>query len=155
MDACPEVAGYIGASGCPDGDEDRIPDSRDECPEEKAPMGVVPDLSNGCPTTVWVTMNAVAYDGSIGFSYGKATISSSSKTLLGEIAATINANAQLTGIEIGGHTDNRGDDDANMALSEERAKAVMAWLTENGVDAGRLTAKGYGETNPVADNNTR
>ena len=154
VDACPDVAGYIGASGCPDGDEDRIPDSRDECPEEKAPMGVVPDLSNGCPTTVWVTMSAVAYEGQIRFDYGKATIRSSND-LLGEIAAAINANPQITGIEVGGHTDNRGDDDANMTLSENRAKAVMAWLTENGVDAGRLTAKGYGETNPIADNKTR
>ena len=57
-------------------------------------------------------------------------------------------------IEVGGHTDNVGSADANLKLSRERAQAVMAALAERGVAAGRLTAKGYGQTVPVADNRT-
>lgn len=57
-------------------------------------------------------------------------------------------------IEIGGYTDNIGDDDYNMKLSQDRAHAVMNYLMNKGVDKSRLSAKGYGETNPVGDNST-
>jgi outer membrane protein OmpA-like peptidoglycan-associated protein len=53
---------------------------------------------------------------------------------------------------VAGHTDNVGTPDANMKLSQERAQAVMAALAQRGVGADRLTAKGYGQTAPVADN---
>src|SRR5579872_6919776 len=49
--------------------------------------------------------------------------------------------------------DNVGGDDYNQKLSEARANSVMIWLTQHGVAAGRMTAKGYGKTRPVADNN--
>lgn len=55
-------------------------------------------------------------------------------------------------VEIGGHTDNVGSDAANMKLSEMRAKAVLAWLTEHGIDGSRLRAKGYGESKPITSN---
>jgi outer membrane protein OmpA-like peptidoglycan-associated protein len=55
-------------------------------------------------------------------------------------------------LEVQGHTDNVGNDAYNQTLSEARAKAVVAWLTQHGVAADRLTAKGYGKTKPVADN---
>jgi len=57
-------------------------------------------------------------------------------------------------IEVGGHTDSDGSDEYNQTLSEARANAVRLALIEAGVFAGRLTAKGYGEDNPVADNST-
>jgi len=57
-------------------------------------------------------------------------------------------------IEIGGHTDNQGSADHNRILSEKRAKAVYQYLIEQGIDAGRLSYKGYGITRPIADNNT-
>lgn len=56
--------------------------------------------------------------------------------------------------EIGGHTDNVGADNDNQTLSENRAKAVIAYLVSKGIDASQLVAKGYGETIPVADNTT-
>jgi len=58
----------------------------------------------------------------------------------------------LNALRVEGHTDNQGSAAANQALSEKRAQAVVAWLTSHGVAAARLTAKGFGQTKPVADN---
>jgi outer membrane protein OmpA-like peptidoglycan-associated protein len=57
-------------------------------------------------------------------------------------------------IEVGGHTDNVGNDAANQLLSEQRANAVRDFLVKQGIDASRVVAKGYGETKPVATNET-
>ena len=57
-------------------------------------------------------------------------------------------------IEISGHTDSDGDDDSNLELSINRAKAVVNWLIDNGIKTSRLTFKGYGETKPLVSNNT-
>jgi len=53
-----------------------------------------------------------------------------------------------------GNTDNQGNATANQTLSEKRAQSVVAWLTAHGVLAARLTAKGFGQTKPVADSST-
>ncbi len=57
-------------------------------------------------------------------------------------------------MEIGGHTDSDGDDGANQGLSDARAAAVLRWLLGFGVEAGRITARGYGETAPLAPNDS-
>ena len=57
-------------------------------------------------------------------------------------------------IEVGGHTDNVGDDALNMKLSHDRAKSVREYLVNGGIAADRLQAKGYGELNPIATNDT-
>ena len=57
-------------------------------------------------------------------------------------------------IEVGGHTDNVGDDATNMKLSHDRAKAVREYLVNAGIGANRVQAKGYGESNPIATNDT-
>ena len=57
-------------------------------------------------------------------------------------------------IEIGGHTDNVGNDTDNLTLSQKRADNVKAWLVQKGINASRIIAKGYGASTPVADNNT-
>lgn len=57
-------------------------------------------------------------------------------------------------IELGGHTDSDGNDSHNQQLSENRAKAVVEWLIGKGVDSSRLSYKGYGETKPIAPNDT-
>jgi OmpA-OmpF porin, OOP family len=59
-----------------------------------------------------------------------------------------------TGV-VEGHTDDQGADAANLSLSQRRADAVRTYLVDKGVAASRLTAKGFGETQPVADNTTR
>lgn len=87
------------------------------------------------------------------FDFNKATLQPASDGPLGQVAALMAANPSLK-IEVQGHTDNVGGDDYNQKLSEARARSVMTWLTQHGVAAGRLTAKGYGKTRPIADNNT-
>jgi outer membrane protein OmpA-like peptidoglycan-associated protein len=87
----------------------------------------------------------------LNFDTGKSTISADSAKTLDDAAGALKLAAGLR-IEVGGHTDNVGTPEANMKLSQERAQAVMAALTQRGVEAGRLTAKGYGQTVPIADN---
>ncbi|HRH38437.1 MAG TPA: OmpA family protein, partial [Flavobacteriales bacterium] len=72
---------------------------------------------------------------------------------LEKLVALLKANPTLN-IELGGHTDNVGADAANMTLSDNRAKAVREFVIAKGIDAARITAKGYGETKPVATNDT-
>ena len=57
-------------------------------------------------------------------------------------------------IEVGGHTDNLGSEDANLRLSQARANAVVEYLKLAGIEEARLQAKGYGESTPIADNST-
>ncbi len=72
---------------------------------------------------------------------------------LAKLLQLLRTNAGLR-IELGGHTDNVGNDAANQKLSEQRANAVRDHLIGQGIDAGRITAKGYGESRPVATNDT-
>ena len=72
---------------------------------------------------------------------------------MGKAVSLLNTNRKMI-VEVGGHTDNVGSDDANMKLSHERAKSVRNYLVKAGINSDRLQAKGYGETQPVADNDT-
>ena len=85
------------------------------------------------------------------FDFNKSTLLASSDAALQPAANMLAANKTLK-VEVQGHTDNVGNDPYNQTLSEARAKAVVTWLTQHGVAADRLTAKGYGKTKPVADN---
>ena len=87
----------------------------------------------------------------INFDTGKATIRPDSDRTLDDAAAALKAAPNLK-VEVGGHTDNVGTPQANEKLSGERAQAVMAALVKRGVAANRLTAKGYGQSAPIADN---
>jgi len=88
------------------------------------------------------------------FDTGSATITRDSQEILGKAAEAIRAAPANTRIEVGGHTDNTGDAAANVTLSQQRAEAVVARLGELGVAPGVLTAKGYGQEKPIADNAT-
>ena len=72
---------------------------------------------------------------------------------LDKLTALLKSNPALR-IELGGHTDNVGADAANLSLSDQRAKAVRDHLVSKGIDGSRITARGYGETKPVATNDT-
>lgn len=85
------------------------------------------------------------------FDFNKATLKPESDPVLQKVLALLQKNATLK-LEVQGHTDNVGGDAYNQTLSESRAKSVMAWLTQHGIAAARLTFKGYGKTMPVASN---
>lgn len=88
------------------------------------------------------------------FDTGKSEVKPESTPTLAQIAATLKEHPELA-VEIQGHTDTVGKPDANLKLSQARAEAVKTALTgEYGVSAGQLTAKGYGDTRPAADNAT-
>ncbi|MDP2811146.1 MAG: OmpA family protein [Rhodocyclaceae bacterium] len=87
----------------------------------------------------------------INFDTGKAIIKPDSFAQLDRVAAALKQAGGLK-LEVGGHTDNVGTPDSNQTLSDARAKSVMKYLTDKGIVAGRLTAKGYGQSSPVADN---
>jgi outer membrane protein OmpA-like peptidoglycan-associated protein/Tol biopolymer transport system component len=76
-----------------------------------------------------------------------------SKQELNNLAELLNLNKEIN-IEIGGYTDATGTDEHNLALSEKRAKSVVEYLVERGIDSTRLVYKGYGNTAPVGDNVT-
>jgi OmpA-OmpF porin, OOP family len=91
------------------------------------------------------TLNNVLFD------TGKSTIKSSSFSELNDLVAMMNLKPTLK-IEIAGHTDNIGNKENNQILSEERAIAVQKYLIQKGIEKSRVLAKGYGDTQPVADN---
>ncbi len=87
------------------------------------------------------------------FDTDKAVLKSESLTELKRLADLMKKNSSIS-IEISGHTDNTGSKARNQQLSSERAKSVVDYLIEAGIEAYRLTYKGYADTVPVADNNT-
>lgn len=89
----------------------------------------------------------------VNFDTAKATIKPDSSALLDQAAAMLKLAPQMN-IEVAGHTDNVGDSAANQKLSEARAQSVVAALVQRGIAAGRMTAKGFGQSVPVADNRT-
>ncbi|MFL5294782.1 MAG: OmpA family protein [Phenylobacterium sp.] len=88
------------------------------------------------------------------FDTDKTAVKPDSKATLDEVASLLKIDRSLR-LEISGHTDNAGSPDHNLKLSQGRAQAVVQTLvTQYGIDAGRLVAKGYGDTKPVAANNS-
>ena len=90
----------------------------------------------------------------INFDTGSAAISAESRDLLAKAALVMKQLPAGTVIEISGHTDSTGDPAANLTLSQQRAEAVRITLIDLGVPADMLKAKGYGDTQPVASNDT-
>ncbi|HVK49558.1 MAG TPA: OmpA family protein [Pseudobacter sp.] len=87
------------------------------------------------------------------FGYDKADLTASTENSLNKLVAILKEYPD-TNIEVQGHTDSRGTDEYNMSLSQRRATSVAGYLTRNGVASGRVTTKGYGESAPVATNDT-
>lgn len=88
------------------------------------------------------------------FAVDSAVILPASTGLLTEIADVLIKNPRIKRVEVQGHTDNTGSAERNKQLSEDRANAVVAWLTSHGVSADRLVARGYGQTKPIVPNVT-
>ncbi|HEU0032709.1 MAG TPA: OmpA family protein [Kofleriaceae bacterium] len=158
-DLCPndpeDKDGFEDEDGCPDldNDKDRILDKDDKCPNEPETYNGTDD-TDGCPDRgrVVVTDTAIEILDMIYFEYDKAIIKPQSYPILDAVAATLQGNPSIQLIEIQGHTDERGNDAYNLDLSDRRAHAVEKYLADKGVDAKRLTAQGYGETQPLDRN---
>lgn len=178
-DACPDAAGVAALGGCPDADGDGIADKNDKCKDVKGPKENAgcpwPDsdgdkvldkddqcpevagtvANKGCPEVTEEVMKRLNdYGKIILFETGKASFQKQTYSVLEAMTAIFKEypSAQFS---IEGHTDSTGNDATNMKLSEERATAVKNFLVTNGIDANRLSSKGFGETMPLASNKTK
>ena len=154
-DNCPNEAGPAANNGCPwpDSDGDGVLDKDDQCPNEAGTVA-----NNGCPEIVLpseeVQKQLTDYARTINFNTGRSTFKEESYPTLQAIAAILNEYPKAN-FTIEGHTDSTGSNATNQLLSEKRANAVMDYLVNNGISGARLTAVGYGEERPIAENNTR
>ncbi len=99
------------------------------------------------PADKTLTLNHIWYE------TGSASLTSNSRYELDNLVTALNAYPQVR-IEIAGHTDNVGEPEANRALSQQRAASVAKYLTDRGIDAGRLRTVGYGDTKPLVPNDS-
>ncbi len=165
-DQCPDEAedidGWQDQDGCPDldNDQDGVPDAQDKCPRTPADSKVD---ANGCAIEVPAATAAAVFvpavtNGDIlegvNFVSGSAELTPESITALIDLANDLSTDPAAK-IEIRGHTDSTGNAEANRSLSQRRAASVRASLIQMGIAADRLTAVGYGEDFPIADNATR
>jgi outer membrane protein OmpA-like peptidoglycan-associated protein len=149
LDKCPDKPGPAIWDGCPDSDGDGIPDHLDECPDEPGPV-----WNKGCPEieskdveTLDIAMRAVQFD------LGKATLKPVSFEILNQIRDILLKYPSYN-LVISGHTDNTGSAPFNQKLSEDRARACYDYLITRGVSPRRLSSVGYGESRPIASNDT-
>lgn len=179
QDRCPNSAANakVDARGCEvigDADQDGVPDNADRCPN--TPMGNkvdaqgcdldsdkdgVIDSKDSCPGTaegVRVDAKGCVLEDKfvlkgVNFETSSAELTADSRRVLDDVVDTLNRHLEIKA-EIAGYTDNRGSARLNQSLSQRRAESVRNYLVGKGIAADRLTAKGYGEADPVADNNT-
>jgi outer membrane protein OmpA-like peptidoglycan-associated protein len=152
-DACPTEAGLAETKGCPDKDRDgdTVVDRKDNCPDEAGDPA-----NSGCKTKqlARITDSGIEIGDTVYFKVDRDVIQKKSYPLLENVAQVIKNHPEAGVIRIEGHTDSRGDDQHNQALSEKRAQAVLVFLAGKGVPRERLTARGFGESQPLADNKT-
>jgi outer membrane protein OmpA-like peptidoglycan-associated protein len=146
-DRCPLTPGPIEHNGCPpdlDTDRDGTPDSVDDCPRQpgKGPRG--------CPRKgAQLRRRTIRILDRVRFGPQSADLRPESHAILDAVAALLQQHPQVALAEIQGHTDDTGDDQFNLKLSQERAEAVKRYLVSKGVAEGRLAPHGYGEDRPI------
>nr|WP_294895018.1 OmpA family protein [uncultured Pedobacter sp.] len=148
LDKCPNTpaGAKVDGAGCElDTDGDGVPDWKDKCPTEKGTAEL-----NGCPEMGTPTMAGTS---AIQFEYNSSVLRTSSYPMLDKISSTLRADKTI-GLQLDGHASAEGTDAYNMQLSLDRANAVKTYLVNSGVDAKRISTKGYGETRPIASNAT-
>ena len=152
-DKCVSQAGPAANAGCPwpDTDGDSILDKDDKCPNE---AGVASE--GGCPEIISneAQMGMNSFAKAILFHTEKATFKTGVTKELDGMLAIMNK-FPLSEFAVKGYTDTTGSVTGNLKLSDKRANAVKNYLVENGIDASRLTAKGYGQDSPIDTNDTR
>jgi OOP family OmpA-OmpF porin len=177
LDDCPGTTpgAVVNAHGCEvDSDGDGVPDSRDRCPGTPAGAQVdkygceldgdgdgVVDSQDKCPNTPAGT--AVDNSGCklaaeyklehVNFEFDSAKLTDSSSAMLDEGVKILKRHSDMK-VEIAGHTDSVGNDAYNQGLSERRAQSVADYLIAHGANAANISVKGYGESHPVADNDS-
>ncbi len=148
----------VDAKGCPlDSDGDGVFDGVDQCPG--TPKGTKVD-AKGCPVEekpapaplFTATQKELVLEG-VNFENNSAKLTAEATFVLDKVADSLLYYKDIR-VEVGGHTDSKGSDAYNQKLSEARAKSVMDYLVSKGIAASRMTAKGYGEKQPIADNAT-
>jgi len=126
-----------------DDDGDGVNNCDDKCPNSQPGQTIGPD---GCPVPVSIDLKGVNFD------FDKSNLRPDAVAILSEASEILKRYPDLR-VEVAGHTDSKGTDAYNQKLSERRATAVYNYLTQNGVDAGRLQGPiGYGESRPIAPN---
>ena len=128
----------------PDSDHDGVPDDIDQCPN--TPPGVQVDAV-GCPLKGSITLEGV------NFEHNSSELTVASHPALDAIADGLKKHPRLR-VEVQGHTDSTGSPPYNMKLSQRRADSVRQYLLDSGAAGDQLVAKGYGQTQPVANNKT-
>lgn len=150
-DECPSLAGPIKNKGCPyiDTDNDGVLDKDDDCPSTPGPI-----TNKGCPeiSKEVEEILKMAFD-NLEFETGKDIIKDASLPSLTELAEVLVKKPEWR-LQISGHTDNVGDDQKNMILSKKRAEAVKNFMVSKGIAADRLFPLYFGETMPIAPNDT-
>jgi OmpA-OmpF porin, OOP family len=140
-----EVVKEVPAAPPADHDGDGIPDATDTCPDTVAGAKVEAD---GC-----VRKAQVVALPNIEFAYEKADLTPAGRETLGQVVRFMNDQPELQ-LDVWGHTDAKGAELYNLRLSQKRAAAVMQFLVEQGIAQTRLKSAGFGETRPLADNET-
>ncbi|MEA9355496.1 OmpA family protein [Bacteriovorax sp. PP10] len=140
----PKAAALVDESQL-DSDDDGVKDPEDRCPS--TPIGSKVN-SIGCSVEEKATMTI-----NVEFGSGKSTLAPKYNDHMKEVATFLKKYSEVN-VQIEGYTDNTGSEKKNIALSQARANAVMNALVKQGVAKSRLTAKGFGPADPIADNST-
>ncbi|MFZ1783664.1 MAG: OmpA family protein, partial [Ferruginibacter sp.] len=138
-DKCPTVPGIARYQGCPipDTDGDGVNDEEDKCINEKGPAS-----NFGCPVISEDIIKRINYAAkNVFFATNSTKLVGQSTKRLDDVVTILNENPSFK-VQIDGHTDSQGKDEANQTLSEGRAASVKAYLESKGVDAGRLSSAG-------------
>ena len=156
VDQAETVNDYKDEDGCPeeDPDNDRFFDGDDQCPQEPESDNGYKD-DDGCPDEV--PKEVKAFTGAIKgitFDNNKDTIRSSSKRTLDKAVKVLTDNPDIR-IKVVGHTDNKGDHDHNVDLSQRRAASVKKYLVDKGIDESRIETEGFGPDKPIDTNDTK
>ncbi len=155
IDQCINEPGILEEKGCPakDDDGDTVMNHVDNCPQEKG------DPANyGCPVKekqlVVIESERLKLLEVVQFATGKATILPVSNKLLSQVASVLKAQRRIKLVQVEGHTDNVGQPEKNLKLSQDRADSVRSFLVKKGIDAARLKAVGFGQEKPIESNST-
>jgi outer membrane protein OmpA-like peptidoglycan-associated protein len=151
-DKCIDVVGVARYNGCPipDTDNDGVNDEEDNCPSLPGPVS-----NHGCPlvdqstqTKIDMMTKSITWTPSRGY-----TLTTTANKSLDQIANMLTADANLK-VAVNAYTDNVGADADNKTLSQNRADAIKTYLVSKGVKESQITATGFGEEQPIADNGT-